>query len=251
MFVGRILARPALMALLVAAWPVQAQLGGDLQAQILYAFQTEDLHQLSDLIQSLSGQVKAGGGDSSLHYHLAHAEYRFGELAAAKRSHEAEAALSDCVDQLKAGLEQDVKSVELLTLQSACYAELARLSTLQSVYLRARATERLSSAYKLAPQNPRVNLLMAIDGIGRSKPGSADGRRAFAQLQLAAQLFEKSSATNVDVPGWGHAEAYLALGRQLLARGDVLGARNWIEKALIVAPDFKAAERQLHAMERP
>jgi len=58
-------------------------------------------------------------------------------------------------------------------------------------------------------------------------------------------LFEATSATSVEVPGWGHAEAYLEVGRQLEARGDVLGARNWIEKALIVAPDYKAAQRQL------
>ena len=64
-------------------------------------------------------------------------------------------------------------------------------------------------------------------------------------LQQAAQLFEQSSATRADVPGWGHAEAYLALGMQLAARGDVLGARNWIEKSLIVAPDYKAAQKQL------
>jgi tetratricopeptide (TPR) repeat protein len=251
MLVGRFFLRAALVALVAATRPVQAQLGGDLQAQILYAFQTEDLHQLSDLVQSLSGQVNAGGGDATLRYHLAHAEYRFAELAGASRAHEAEAALSDCIDQLKPGLEQDVKSVELLTLQSACYADLANLSTLQSVYLRARASERLTSAYKLAPQNPRVNLLLAMDGISRSKPESAAAKRAFVQLQLAARLFEQSSATNPDAPGWGHAEAYLALGRQLLARGDVLGARNWIEKALIVAPDFKVAQRQLRAMERP
>jgi hypothetical protein len=37
----------------------------------------------------------------------------------------------------------------------------------------------------------------------------------------------------------------LALGRELQARGDQLGARNWIEKSLIVAPDYKGAQRQL------
>jgi hypothetical protein len=30
-----------------------------------------------------------------------------------------------------------------------------------------------------------------------------------------------------------------------------LGARNWIEKALIVAPDYKAAQRQLALLVRP
>jgi len=82
-------------------------------------------------------------------------------------------------------------------------------------------------------------------GLAGSKPNSAEGQRAFATLLQAAKLFEQSSATRADVPGWGHAEAYLALGTQLAARGDVLGARNWIEKSLIVAPDYKAAQKQL------
>jgi hypothetical protein len=37
---------------------------------------------------------------------------------------------------------------------------------------------------------------------------------------------------------------------QLQARGDLLGARNWIEKSLIVAPDFKAAQRQMALLVR-
>ena len=80
---------------------------------------------------------------------------------------------------------------------------------------------------------------------------SPQRQQAFAQLQLAAQLFDASSATSIDAPGWGHAEAYLALGRELQSRGDQLGARNWIEKSLIAAPDYKAAQRQLALLVRP
>jgi hypothetical protein len=40
------------------------------------------------------------------------------------------------------------------------------------------------------------------------------------------------------------------LGRQLELRGDLVGARNWIEKSLIMAPDFKAAQRQLATLAR-
>jgi len=78
-----------------------------------------------------------------------------------------------------------------------------------------------------------------------AKPGSAESQHAFAELQLAAHLFDESSGTNIDTPGWGHAEAYLALGHELQMRGDHLGARNWIEKSLIAAPDYKAAQHQL------
>jgi hypothetical protein len=90
-----------------------------------------------------------------------------------------------------------------------------------------------------------------MSGLARSKQNSPEHQVAFAQLQLAAQLFDGSSATRIDTPGWGHAEAYLALGRELILRGDRLGARNWIEKSLIVAPDFKAAQRQQALLARP
>jgi hypothetical protein len=231
--------------LLSLAATLGAQEGGDLQAQILYAYQTEDFGELGNIAQRLGNQVKAGGADAALRYHLAHAEYRLGLLAGEKRRKGSAPAFADCIDQLKPVLDQDAKSVEALLLQSACYRELAKERHLEAVLLRNRAEERLKSAFELGPRNPRVLYLVAMHGLTGSKPNSADAQRAFAILLEAAQLFEQSSATRADVPGWGHAEAYLALGTQLAARGDVLGARNWIEKSLIVAPDYKAAQKQL------
>jgi hypothetical protein len=241
----------AAAALLLLAATASAQLGGDLQAQILYAYQSEDGNGLASLIQDLTTQVKAGGGDMSLKYHLAHAQYRSGLLAAAAGAGaRAESAFSDCIDELKPMLSQDVKSAEPLILQAACYAGLAEQRKLESVLLRSRSDERLGSALKLAPRNPRAVFLSSMVGLERAKPGSDEQRRSFAQLELAAQLFDASSATNIDTPGWGHAEAYLALGMQLQARGDQVGARNWIEKSLIAAPDYKAAQRRLAQLVR-
>ncbi len=222
-----------------------AQEGGDLQARILYAYHSEDLNEVSDLVQNLGNQVTAGGADAALRYHLAHAQYRLGLLAEEQRPKAAAPAFSACVDQLKPILEQDVKSVEALALQSVCYARLSKHEHLEAVLLRSRAEERLAAAFALAPRNPRVLYLTALDGLARSKPRSQEHQRAFAQLQDAARLFEQSSATRDDVPGWGHAEAYLALGVELRSRGDLLGARNWMEKSLIVAPHYKAAQKQL------
>ena len=227
-----------------------AQQGGDIQAQILYAYQTEDTNSLVNLIQDLTARLEAEEGDASLRYHLAHAQYRRGQLAGAAHAHEAESAFADCIDQLKALLAQDVKSVEALILQSACYSGLADYRKLQSVLLRSRAAERLEAALELAPRNPRAVFLSSMDALGREKAGTPARQQAFVRLELAAKLFDASSATLLDAPGWGHAEAYLALGRELQSRGDRLGARNWIEKSLIAAPDYKAAQRQLAALVR-
>jgi tetratricopeptide (TPR) repeat protein len=227
-----------------------AQQGGDLEARILYAFHAEDINQLTSLVQTLGTQVRGGGAGGPLRYHFAHAEYRLGLLLEEARTQDAEPAFSECVDQLRAVLQRDGASVEALVLQSACYSKLAGFQKLAAVLDRSRAADRLGAAAKLAPRNPRVAYVEAMDALARAKPGSDENQRAFAQLQLAAQLFEESSATSVDVPGWGHADAYLDLGRQLELRGDLLGARNWIEKSLIMAPDFKAAQRQLATLVR-
>jgi hypothetical protein len=247
MFAAKNLVSIALL-LSAAAW---AQEGGDLQAQILYSYQTEDSHGLANLIQALAPQIRADAGNVPLRYHLAHAQYRRGLLAGERNGREAEAAFADCIDELKPVLSQDVKSVESLVLQSACYAGLAEHRTLESVLLRSRAEERLGSALKLAPRNPRAVFLSGMESLRQAKPSSPERQRAFAQLQLAGELFDASSGTSIDTPGWGHAEAYLVLGRELQARGDQLGARNWIEKSLIAAPDYKAAQRQLALLARP
>jgi hypothetical protein len=246
MFAAKNLLLSALL-LSAAAW---AQQGGDLQAQILYAYQTEDTNGLANLIQDLTTQIKADANDASLKYHLAHAQYRRGLLADTRSAHEAEAAFADCIDQLKPLLSQDVKSVEALVLQSACYGGLANHRKLESVLLRSRSDERLQAALKLAPGNPRAVFLSSMKGLNQGQPGTPLQRSAFAQLQFAVQLFEATSATSIDTPGWGHAEAYLALGRELQSRGDQVGARNWIEKSLIAAPDYKAAQRQLALLVR-
>jgi tetratricopeptide (TPR) repeat protein len=241
-----------LLALMLAtALAAQAQEGGDTQARIDYAYQTEDGNSLANLIQNLAAQVNSDAGDTNARYHLAHAQYRFGQLAHEHNARAAEAAFSDCIDELKPVIEKNVKSAEGMVLQSACYLGLADSRMLEAVLLRTRAAERLKSALKLEPRNPRAVFLSAMQEMHHAKPGSPESQRAFSQLQLAAQLFEQSSGTGNDAPGWGHAEAYLALGRELQNRGDHLGARNWIERALIAAPDYKMAQRQLASLAKP
>jgi len=237
-----------LTVMLLAAVKVMAQEGGDTQAQIDYAYQTEDGNRLANLIQNLTTRVKDNSADISLRYHLAHAQYRFGQLSGERHAHAAEAAFSDCIDELKPAIDKDVKSAESMVLQSACYSGLADLKSLEAVLLRTRAADRLSAALKLQPRNPRAVLLSAMQDLRHAKPGSPEAQRGLAELRSAAELFEQSSGTSDDAPGWGHAEAYLALGRELQTRGDHLGARNWIEKALIAAPDYKTAQRQLASL---
>jgi hypothetical protein len=223
--------------LLCLAMPLlaAAQAGGDLQAQIDYAYQAEDVNALANLEAGLRARLAAGEGDAALHYHLAHAAYRQALLAAGQKGGPAGHAAALCVDELKKILRHDQHNAEALLLQSACYGQLAESSPIEAVLLRRLAAERLNEALRLAPRNPRA-LLIAAQSV-------SDPERSLAQLRLAAEAFGQSSATATDAPGWGDAEAYLALGREMQRRGDALGARNWIERALIASPDYKAAQR--------
>ncbi|HUX72604.1 MAG TPA: hypothetical protein VMV25_01765 [Steroidobacteraceae bacterium] len=236
--------------LLAAGSPTFAQRGGDLQAQIIYAFQTEDLNRLHDLVENLDAKVADGAADADLRYQLAHAQYRYAEVGGGHFAAAAQAAAADCVAQLQWVLERNSRSVEALALQSACYAQLADWRRFEAVFLRARAAARLRAAFRLAPRNPRVLLLMATEALAHASPASAAARTALKRLRTAARLFERLPATRVDAPGWGHAEAYLALGKELRLRGDLLGARNWVERALIAAPDYKAAQREISLIEK-
>ena len=134
-------------------------------------------------------------------------------------------------------------------LQSACYDELAKRRHLEAVLLRSQADERLNAAFKLgAAQSPRAVLLAEMDDSRARSPARRKRSGRSPSFRNRRRSSISRSATRNDVPGWGHAQAYLALGVQLQERGDTLGARNWIEKSLIVAPDYKAAQRQMASL---
>jgi len=223
-----------------------AQEGGDLQVQILYAYQTQDLNQLLEIKQNLNNALQTGKASGAARYHLAHAEWRLATLLGATRKDQAQKALQECVDKLEILIDADKTSVESLTLQSICDTELANFKKVQAAVLRSHAADRLSEARKIAPRNPRVRLVLALSKLAGTSPREPIPR----ELGEAADAFEHSPATSNETPGWGHAETYLRYGHELRLRGDVLGARNWLEKALIAAPDFKPAQVELALLGR-
>ncbi|MFO1465131.1 MAG: hypothetical protein U1F35_01585 [Steroidobacteraceae bacterium] len=235
-----------LLALLVMSLPAAAQEGGDLEAQILYAWHVADLRRLHELHDNLIATEQAGQAGATVRYHLAHTDYRLALLRREEDPHAAGNALGECIDQLAPLIDSGSPSSDTLALQAICYVESASLRRLQAAVLRARARERLDRAVGLDPANPRVRLAQALLRLRTAPPGAPTP----AELAQAADLFEREPATREDAPGWGHADAFLLLGRELRVHGDELGARNWIEKALIAAPDFRAAQAELALLRR-
>jgi Tfp pilus assembly protein PilF len=73
--------------------------------------------------------------------------------------------------------------------------------------------------------------------------GDGGKDRALPKLRGAVAAFEAERAGVDRLPGWGAAEAYLYLARDLLDHADPVGARDALEHALLIAPEFTQARR--------
>ncbi len=247
--------RPGVLQLAALACTALLPVGAELRAQELdlqdlenradYAYFTADAKSLRTLIREAGSARAKGSGDRMAHYVIGFAQYRLGLVLSKTEGSEAAKAMSACIDELDAAIEEDEKFAEALALQSSCHGQLAALRTLSAITSGPKAGSRIEKALELAPRNPRVVLLDALSDYGRPKAFGGDKARALTKLRQASELFDKADEEAGSLPGWGHADALAALGRSLYESGDLLGARNALERALILAPEFVAARELL------
>ncbi len=208
----------------------------DVEGRIQYGYYTEDARALAGVADQLS---RAEGPPEPLrNYYAGLANYRLALVLAARDKGHARDAVERCVDSLDGALKTETNFAAGLALQSACLRTLAALKPWKSL-AGAKSTGQMEKAVKLAPKDPRVLLLEAL--------ANGDDARiddpALAKLKKATAAFEAERQGLDRTPGWGAAEAYTYLGRGYLDRGDVLAARDALERALLIAPDFAMARR--------
>ena len=228
----------AAAALLAAAAQTQGQDSAwrDLESRIQYGYYTEDAAALRGVATTL------GDGDAhdKLHgYYAGLLEWRLALLAArpgAPAQGPSAAQLTQrCVSDLDGALALDADFADALALRSACLATALTGSGVHVPFAAYRARKDLERALQLAATNPRVLLLDALS--------DANPESALPKLRHAVAAFEAERGGAEQLPGWGAAEAWLLLGRDLLDHGDALGARDALEHALLIAPQFAAARR--------
>jgi tetratricopeptide (TPR) repeat protein len=208
----------------------------DIEGRIQYGFYTEDARSLSDVVSQLSGP--SGGDDPLLHYYVGFANYRLSAVLAAKDKTRAREAAARCVSRMDEAVRGKANVAEGLALQSACLRELANLTPWKPL-AGPKSLGQMERAIKLAPKDPRVLLLQALE---HGEGGKIDGR-AIVKLKKAAEAFEAERQGVDRTPGWGAAETYAYLGRGYLEQGDIVSARDALERALLIAPDFAMARR--------
>lgn len=214
----------------------------DIESRIQYAYYTEDTHALQSLADSLNAETKA----DALHgYYVGLASYRLALLAAERAPDRAKSLLERCAAGLEDSLKIQSDSAEALALESACLNRLSGLKPLGAPLSGLRSNTQMRRALELAPKNPRVLLLDAVELYERAAGSGAGKDNARSKLQQAVAAFEVEREGPEPVPGWGAAEAYTFLARSYLDSGDAIAARGALEHALLMAPDFALAHRLL------
>jgi tetratricopeptide (TPR) repeat protein len=232
----------------------------DIESRIQYGYYTEDLHSLRNLADPLAANPSH---DRLKSYYQGLLEYRLTLLlqAAAEGKAAGPPARNDrtkdeprqrverCVGDLDQALEAQSHFPDALALQSACLGLLADLSSWRAPLAAPKSVNEIHKAVQMAPRNPRVLLLDAIGDYERSKTPNADAAGlACKKFQAVTVAFETERAAVDSIPGWGAAEAYTWLGRCYLDTEDAVKARDALERALLIAPEFGQARRLLAAI---
>ena len=218
----------------------------DLESRIQYAYYTEDgaqLRALTEAVAAPGSPEKLPGSPEKLRGYYAGLLAWRAALLAAETSGGAGADVgalaARCLRAIDETLALDPDFAEALALRAACLAVGGSRAPLGGY----RARRGLDRALELAPHDPRVLLIDAMSDYPGASAAAVNRERALPKLRLAVAAFEAERGGPERVPGWGAAEAWLLLGRDLLEHGDSVAARDALEHSLLIAPQFAQARR--------
>lgn len=221
--------------------PARADTASDLEdaaARIQYAFYTQDVRALQEglgLIAQMDATALAPGMKD---YYGAYGQWKLAQLLTESAAGGANRAAADCERQAKSARTQDVRMAEAYAIEAVC-------PSLESSLLRSSgcSDKPLRTARELDPRNPRVRLIEMLCRRKDQKDPAAFAK----QMDELVEAFERAPPSRPGKPDWGLAEALLLQGENYLQRGDSRAARDAIERALVIAPDYRKAQVLLRA----
>jgi hypothetical protein len=215
----------------------------DIESRIQYGYYTEDATALRNLSETIAA---AETNDKLRGYYAGLLAWRQAQLAAhgppSTRASAGDLA-HRCVSEVDNSLALQSDFAEALALRSACLAAPLEASGGRGPLTGYRARKDLDRARELAARNPRVMLVDAMSDYELAPSAGGNKERALPKLRQTVAAFEAERAGAEHLPGWGAAEAWMLLARDLLDHGDPIGARDALEHALLIAPEYAQARR--------
>jgi hypothetical protein len=220
----------------------------DAAARMQYSFYTGDSRGIQDVLKLLEESQVDAGLAAAKAYQLAYGNWKLSQVYLQPTSEArprangkslASKAAQSCVRYAKSAVDQDATMAEALAIQAACDGHSASSRTGSAGCAKSKP---LRTAAELAPDNPRIKLIQSI-----CASSTAADPAAAERLRTVVASFEAAPPSRPGKPDWGHVEALTMLGETYLQRGDPVAARDALERALVLAPDYRQAQQLLQA----
>jgi tetratricopeptide (TPR) repeat protein len=230
----------------------------DAATRIQYAFYTGDARAVEEVLAVMEKFEVDNLLAPTRSYQLAYGYWRLAELRLESGSQGSSSANSKalsakaaqtCVRHARAAISQDAGMGEVYAIEAICgdLPVTRPLTRANASTVGCARSKSLRTALSLTPDSPRVQLIDAL-----CSQGAATDPAALERWRDVVASFEAAPPSRPGRPDWGHAEALAVLGETYLERGDTLAARDALERALVLAPDFRLAQRLLQsAVARP
>ena len=214
----------------------------DAAARLQYAFYTADAQSLQNVLRELEGYDVDERLEPLKSHHLAYGYWKLAQTqtharrnggSARDASGSAAKAVKTCIAHARAAREREPRLAEAYAIEAACDGMPSGLlgNFASGSCARSRA---LRTALSLDPQGPRVLLVEAL-----CSPRDAND---IARWRKVVEAFERAPPGSPGKPDWGHAEALAQLGAGYLQQGNAVAARDALERALVLAPDYADAQ---------
>jgi len=239
-----------LLALLVAANASGESVAelDDAAARMQYAYYTGDSQAIETILKNLEQFQVEDSLAPNKAYQLAYGNWKLSQLYLQPLANQsprpngkslASKAAQTCVHNARQAVELDASNAEAMAVEAVCDGHSA---TARAGSTGCANSKPLRTANGLAPNNPRIKLVQAI--CTESKPTDPT---AIERWRAVVASFEGAPPSRPGKPDWGQVEALTMLGETYLQRGDPVAARDALERALVMAPDYRQAQQLLQS----
>ena len=248
--------RLLLPLLLVTTAPVGAGTTAefdDAVARMQFAFYTADTRSLEEMLTLLGGLEVDATLAATKSYQLAYGNWKLAQLFSepaderprpnAKSS--ATKAAKACVQHARETIAKDPRIADVYAIEAVCDDYYSH--PIGRHVASCARSKSMRTALTLGAENPRVHFISAVCAPEvEGDPGLID------RWRTVVAKFEAAPPSQPGKPDWGHAEALTQLGESYLQRGEMVAARDVLERALVLAPDYRQAQKLLQtAATRP
>jgi tetratricopeptide (TPR) repeat protein len=221
----------------------------DAAARLQYAFLTADSRALGEVLASVESYEPDARLAPIKEYQLAYGYWKLAEIHAERARNERRAVASaakaakSCTVHARAATKLDARMAEAYAIETACEGVPQGFLRLAGIGGGSCLGDRsLRSALSLAPANPRVLMVEALCSKSESTAESVKRWRKVVDAFAAAPSVRSG---HVD---WGQPESLTLLGESYLQQNNIVAARDALERALVLAPDYRTAQQLLSAV---